>query len=209
LDTAGADDATGQKDLTEFCQNVGATCSGTILSWQWDDAAWSGGNTGDACALYDTDGDGFANYALCVSVGGAPAVQGNGSPRLYSCTDGKAFNCTGSTLVSGRQSSCVVNTLVPDPFAASNRPSNRCNGTSCLSRDTQAQCCVKPVDFAGAAELIDVCSYPSQSPSSDPSECVKTVFCTNDNACVVQGSDGNCQGRCLSVDGVTQCVYTP
>src|SRR5262249_23621400 len=61
-DTGGADDAVGQKDLTEFCLNRNATCAGTILSWQWDDTAWTGTNTGDACALYDTDGDGLANY---------------------------------------------------------------------------------------------------------------------------------------------------
>jgi len=51
--------------LNNFCQNPeDATISctnGTILTWQWDDTGWSGNNTGDACALYDTDGDGFAN----------------------------------------------------------------------------------------------------------------------------------------------------
>jgi hypothetical protein len=189
---------------------VASNCAGTVLTWQWDDTGWSGSNTGDACALYDTDGDHFANYALCVSVGSTPAAQVSTSPRLYLCTDGKAFNCTGSTLISGRQSACVVNTLVPDPFAAPSRTTtNKCGGVNCLSRDTQAQCCVKPADFAAAAELIDVCSYPSQSPSSDPSECVKTVFCNNDKDCVVQSGEGDCQGRCLSVGGVTQCVYTP
>jgi len=209
LDTGGADDAVGQKDLTQFCQNVGDTCAGTILTWQWDDTGWTGSNTGDACALYDTDADGFANYALCVTVAKTPAVQLNGSPRLYLCTDGKAFNCTGATLVAGRQSQCVVNTLVPDPLTSSSRSANRCAGTNCLVRDTQAQCCVKPADFAYPAALIDVCSYPSQSPSSDPSECVKTVFCTNDNDCVAHSGEGDCQGRCISIGGVTQCSYTP
>jgi hypothetical protein len=38
-------------------------CSATQLEllWQMDDVLWSGSNTGDACALFDTDGDGFAN----------------------------------------------------------------------------------------------------------------------------------------------------
>jgi hypothetical protein len=159
--------------------------------------------------LYDTDDDGFANYALCVTVGNTPATQLSSSPRLYSCTDGKAFNCTNATLITSRQSACVVNTLVPDPFGATGRGANKCAGANCLPKDTQAQCCVKPIDFPFATALIDVCSYPSQSPSSDPSECVKTVFCTNDNTCVVHNGEGTCQGRCLTVDGVTQCVYTP
>src|SRR5437667_651350 len=27
------------------------------LYWSWDNASWSGGNKGDACALLDSDGD--------------------------------------------------------------------------------------------------------------------------------------------------------
>src|SRR5262249_45196914 len=45
LDTGGSDDAPGQKDLTEFCQNLSSSCSGTILTWQWDDTGWTGSNT--------------------------------------------------------------------------------------------------------------------------------------------------------------------
>src|SRR5205085_555376 len=95
LDLGGADDInSNQKDLNEFCQSAGndgglagCTSSDANLTWTWDDTGWTGGNTGDACALYDTDGDGKANFALCVSVGSDPAVEGSGSPRFYSCDD--------------------------------------------------------------------------------------------------------------------------
>ena len=207
IDTGGADDATGQKDLTEFCVNRNTSCSGTIFTWQWDDTAWTGTNTGDACALYDTDGDGLANYALCVTVTGKPAVQASQSPRFYFCNDTKQFNCTGATLITPASTSCTVNDLVPDPFAALARKSNKCAGTDCLTKDTQARCCVTTADLPATAALIDVCSYPSQSPNSDPSECVKTVFCSSNADCTVTNSEGTCNGTCTNIGGVNQCVF--
>src|SRR6185503_20436962 len=67
-DQQGPDDLPGQKDLTRFCAG-GPACAtsglppsaGAQVVWQFDDTAWSGMNTGDACVLYDTDGDGNAN----------------------------------------------------------------------------------------------------------------------------------------------------
>jgi len=207
VDTSGADDAVGQKDLSEFCVNHSASCAGTIFTWQWDDTAWSGTNTGDACALYDTNGNTRADYALCVTVTGKPAVQASQSPRLYRCADTKQFNCAGATLLTAT-STCTVNDLVTDPFAPGpTRKSNKCNGTNCLSKDTQAQCCVKTADLPSTAALIDVCSYPSQSPSSDPSECVKTVFCSSNTDCTVTSGEGTCHGTCSSVGGVNECVF--
>ena len=37
------------------------------VTWNWDELTVSGANTLDACSLYDTDGDGFVNSALCVT----------------------------------------------------------------------------------------------------------------------------------------------
>jgi hypothetical protein len=85
-----------------------------------------------------------------------------------------------------------------------------CTGTNCSTRDTQAQCCVKHADFPmnTTAELIDVCSYPSSSPTSSPSECVKAVLCTNDTDCSSLNDACNV-GACVS-DGLTKsCQKTP
>src|SRR5262249_40477648 len=89
-DTSGADDINAnQKDLNEFCQSAGndggpsgCLSSDAFLTWTWDDTGWTGSNTGDGCALYDTDvpADGRANFALCESVGGSPASPIVGSP---------------------------------------------------------------------------------------------------------------------------------
>jgi hypothetical protein len=208
-DSGGADDAVGQKDLSQFCVNTGTTCtSGTSYSWKWDDTEWSGNNTGDACALYDTDvpNDGKANLAICATVSGKPA--GLASSRVYTCGNTKAFNCTGAALKANATSSCTLGSSTTDPFATpATRKSNKCSGTNCLTKDTQATCCVKTADLPSGSTLIDVCSYPSQSPSSDPSECVKTVFCTSNADCTVSNGEGSCTGRCVNVGGVNQCQF--
>jgi len=63
-DMRGADDEAGQKDLNEFCLVGSCGGSNTQITWNFDDVSWSGNNTGDACALFDTDGDGDANRAV-------------------------------------------------------------------------------------------------------------------------------------------------
>ena len=66
-DELGADDVPGQKDLNEWCE-PGPTCSSSSatasLRWQLDDVIWSGNNTGDSCALIDTNRDGLADRAI-------------------------------------------------------------------------------------------------------------------------------------------------
>src|SRR5215218_7721310 len=72
-DDQGANDTPAQSDLNAFTRadNV----SGRIaVKWVWDDVdSWTGsGQTGDACALFDTTlptankGKGMANFAVCV-----------------------------------------------------------------------------------------------------------------------------------------------
>src|SRR5262245_11398926 len=78
-DGQGADDQPGQKDVNGLCEpSPGLTCSAGTLSlrWQLDDVTWSGTNTGDACALFDNNGDGLADRAVCVTVFGAQKMAG-------------------------------------------------------------------------------------------------------------------------------------
>ena len=96
IDTAGANDEPGQKDLTQMCVDYAGLPDSIDMSWNWDETGWPGGNTGDACSLYDTDGDGLVNYALCVTVGGKPATEQD--TRLYSCGDDKPGNSRASRI---------------------------------------------------------------------------------------------------------------
>ncbi len=161
----GANDEPGQKDLTKFCSDGTGLPSVLTVKWQWDQTGWSGSNTGDACALFDTDGDGNANYSLCTVVSGTPAAYQ--AQQLYQCSDSRPDRCMAAVPVPST-SACTAAVqgtpaLPADPF-----PSG-----SDYPRDTVGACSVNLLDVGGGtAQLIDVCSYPSQQPNSDPSDCV-------------------------------------
>jgi hypothetical protein len=162
-DESGRDDVSGQKDLS--LQGVATPAPGDLWTmWQWDDTAWSGSNTGDACSLFDTDNDGRVNFAVCVTVEKSPAVQAAASPRVYTCVDSKVSNCSSAALVTPSNTACETNTNASDPF----------HTTGPSTKDTQAVCHIDLADVGGAgtAKLINTCSYPSQSPTSVASDCV-------------------------------------
>jgi uncharacterized cupredoxin-like copper-binding protein len=176
IDDNGPDDQPGQKDLSKMSSDLGATA--IAITWNWDDTDFGnlGGNTGDACSLIDTDSDGNANYAFCVVADGNPA--GQISNRLYSCNDSRVDRCAGPTLISPFTSTSTAS-VVPgsDPFAANPAHSsgNDCDAdANCLTADTVANVTLQLSDVGGAsvARLTNVCSYPSQEPNSDPSDCV-------------------------------------
>ena len=184
VDDSGADDYPGQKDLNFFTFDYGLPGAAAIaVSWGWDDTAWSGNNSGDACTLFDTDSDGSADFSFCVTVKGIPAAFV--SARMYSCGDGRSDRCTQPVLVTAFAStgsaSVVANadpfgTVGSPEFAASHVQGNTC-GTrpGCYTQDTVATAVIQLADMGGtAARLLNVCSYPSQVPNSDPSECVVT-----------------------------------
>ena len=84
LDSLGADDQPGQKDLNS--QGIYSPAPGDLwVQWQWNDTAYSGGNTADACALFDSGAlNGKVNFAVCVTIGGKPAEPEHGQPsRLH------------------------------------------------------------------------------------------------------------------------------
>ena len=183
IDDQGADDYPGQKDLNYFTFDYGLPGATSItLTWGWDDTAWSGNNSGDACVLFDTDADGKANFAYCVTVKGTPAAFS--SSRLYSCGDTRSDRCSQNTPITDFTSTASASVVAgADPFGnagpyftASHTSGNTCGATSgCYTADTVAAVVAQLADFGGAsAKLLNVCSYPSAEPNSAPSECVVT-----------------------------------
>lgn len=161
-DTAGANDEPGQKDLTKLCVDYAGLPTSVQTTWNWDELGTTGANTLDACSLFDTDGDGNINYSVCVTTTGTPATLQ--TVTTYSCGDAKIDRCTSpATVVANGATSCSVGQQNTDPFpAGANYP-----------QDTQGTCTVDLSTVGGSsAKLIDVCSYPSSQPNSDPSDCV-------------------------------------
>jgi uncharacterized repeat protein (TIGR01451 family) len=173
-DDAGPDDEPGQKDLS-FLRVDNVIVNGLqAIGWGWDDVQWSGQNSGDACALYDSDGDGNANFALCVTIS-----QTITSPpptfQRYTCTDNRTDRCTGPTAVANNGSvgsASIVNDADPFRLNAAHT-SQDCKGTDCVNDDAVAAVSVLISDVGGAGtRLTNICSFPSQEPNSDPSDCV-------------------------------------
>ncbi len=164
-DENGQDDEPGQKDLT------GLSITGNTVTWMWDETGWSGNNTGDACALYDTNGNGLADFAVCVTVEDDPATQAANSPRIYTCNDSRADRCAGDSLVQGPYgTTCSV--VIADGQNGNPEPAFHDDDTD-GDGDTQATCVVDLNDVGGgSSDLLNTCSYPSQQPNSDPSDCV-------------------------------------
>jgi hypothetical protein len=194
VDDQGADDEPGQKDLNFFTfEGIGTTS--LAITWGWDDTSWSGSNSGDACALIDVDLsanpggpplDGKANFAYCVTVKGTPATTF--ATRMYSCGNKSSDRCsqktalvnnpasTASAAVSGNADPFGTHATppTPDTYDPAHLASNTC-GTQlgCITDDTVAVVNLLLSDTGSTtARVLNVCSYPSQEPNSDPSECV-------------------------------------
>jgi Prealbumin-like fold domain len=163
-DEQGANDQPGQKDLTRHGVDSSNLPTSIGVSWNWDITSLSGDNTGDACALFDTDSDARVNFAVCVTIEGDPAQQSSLSPRLYTCGDDKVDRCTQPVgQITSFSTTCGVAQTATDPFP---------EGDS-SPFDTTATCTVQLADVGGTdAKLINTCSYPSEEPNSDPSDCV-------------------------------------
>jgi hypothetical protein len=161
-DDLGANDEPGQKDLTA---QASAFHDGAFYTaWKWDDTSWSGGNTGDGCALFTNDADDNANVVICATIGGAPAQLQ--TITVYSCSDKRDERCTNpvlrGTLTSSLSTYCQLTNPADGQFD---------------SADTQIVCNVTAIVAAvnlsaGTLTLTNSCSYPSQEPNSDPSDCV-------------------------------------
>ena len=182
-DDAGPDDEPGQKDLNQLTIDAAPSTGFDIeVTWNWDVISLSGANTGDACSLYDTDDDGMANFALCVVWDNGATYQ---TTVLYSCGDDNADRCSQpadpiaedtdqdgvlEAITGGPYSSTCGNeiALVDDTFGT------RTGAQASDTQDTQAACSIDLDDFGGAdtATLLNVCSYPSGQPNSDPSDCI-------------------------------------
>jgi hypothetical protein len=171
-DDQGANDEPGQKDLTAQGQaNDPVAPNHFFTAWKWDDTAWSGKNTGDGCSLFDTDAvkNGFVDYAICATIGGkTPALL---AVRVYSCGDNRVDRCTSPVLRLTSATGCTI-TGVTGAFDAN---------------DTQATCDITalaaasspPISDLTGGTLLNTCSYPSQEPNSDPSDCVLTPGAQN------------------------------
>ncbi len=162
-DVGGANDAPTQKDLTRLCIDTVTDPNNFRVEWDWDVLGGYGGL--DVGIYFDSDGDGFANYGLYVSTTGNPAVLN--LVKWYTCPgDDQTTYCSGATLASPQPTiPCTITSPVADdPFPAGDSYPN----------DAQGYCTVPRTLFGAQAyttSFLNICSTPSGSISSAPSDC--------------------------------------
>jgi hypothetical protein len=163
-DQDGADDEPGQKDLNS---HASATDSdGFWVRFNWDVTGVTGKNTADGCSLFDTStpADGFVDAAICVTAGTRNLTLQ--TVTLYTCSDGRIDRCTNPDVVEniGGTQCFVTNNVAADFF----HPGELDAQATCLIDLAAINSSVTPV-------LVNTCSYPSQEPNSDPSDCVVRI----------------------------------
>ena len=203
-DQQGANDITGnssQNDLTQMGRDETSTPGVLKLFWSWDSTdKWTGtGQTGDACALFDSDGDGNINFAVCGQIhnenanpnlvtqttGGGGLVSNPNSPYVFSCGDSKNDRCTQASVpqpyTSAQVSSGVLGTLATSP------PANLITDTDPFPapapgpgdnypNDSTLQINILKSYLPTNSVLVNVCSYPSTGggANNNPFDCITT-----------------------------------
>ena len=190
-DQQGANDVPGQVDLTRMGRDDSDPNSYKIfMSWDSTDS-WTGtGQTGDACALFDKNGNGGIDFVVCGQINNPGAdptkvAQTANSPFAFSCNDKKVDRCGtpspvaytwGTQIISGplgavsapnRLANLITDT---DPFAAgANHPNDSTLEIDMLKNGSGG---VLPA----GANLVNVCSYPSagNGGNNNPFDCITT-----------------------------------
>jgi hypothetical protein len=192
-DQEGANDInSAQSDLTQLGRDDSDT-NVYKLFWSWDSTdQWTGsGNTGTACALFDSNGNGFIDFAVCGEIlndGANPAkvVQSASSPIAVSCGDDKKDRCSNPSapiahtltqlqagvLTAGLPGTSppgdlVTNTDPFGPLVAGGPGSNYPN-------DSTLEVVVRKDFLPAGAVLANVCSYSSlgSGGNANPFDCI-------------------------------------
>jgi hypothetical protein len=191
VDVHGANDVPGQVDVTQMGRDTSANPDVHIF-WSWDSiSSWTGnGQTGDACALFDTgDTDAFINYVVCARVQNRNAdpndpellpASANHPAYLFDCSNKKNDRCTNPaprTYTAGGVLAGPLGTALnqsgagnlathTDPFLA---------GES-YPHDTSIELLIDDSLVPTGVSLANVCSYPSagNGGNNNPFDCIVT-----------------------------------
>ncbi len=176
-DGDGANDEQEQSDLTAIERDCSVNGTSSLpISVQLDPVANPGGNTSDISVLFDTDGDGFANYSYVVTLGGDPfSVTGIALQRGNN--DSSPIKISGKKTDVNIGSSTSGTTLAINPFDGGDDTSIDL-GLDLTAIATHAGVPVSSVEF------LNVTTIPSSSATSNPKDtllAVGTAFTSNDS----------------------------
>ena len=182
IDTGGVNDENGgsQLELTQMGRDD--TGSGFYqLFWSWDGTNFQS-QTGDACALFDSDGDANIDFNICAQIengGGGTIVQTDVSPTAHTCGDGKNDRCTTPGGVSAGTGQLVAGPIedlsdtdgdlvtATDPFAGQ-------VGAAASPNDSTIAVKIAKSLLPADAQLVNVCDYESIAGggNNNPNDCI-------------------------------------
>src|SRR5436309_11403300 len=191
LDQQGANDkgVQDQSDLTQMGRD-NSDLNYYQIFWSWDSIdQWTGnGQTGDACALFDSDADGKINYAVCGQITNLNAnpnvvVQTTGSPFAFQCNNARTDRCGNPAPKSFTSTDIQASTLPgstatpagnvitdTDPFGptAPNGPGSN------YPNDATLYMKIRKGFLPANSILVNVCSYPSagNGGNNNPFDCI-------------------------------------
>jgi hypothetical protein len=183
-DSGGANNGPGQKDLTQmgWFEDVSPATGPVIdLFWSWDENTVSGGNTLDGCALFDHNNNTLIDTAVCGTVekksGQNPGMFIK-AVTVYTCVDSRNDRCGGPAVKPYSAADIVggglkVNPTVNLPLAGDELLTNTdpFSAGAGYPYDTTLRLRIRRAYLPENSALTNVCSYPSQQPNSDPSDC--------------------------------------
>ena len=178
-------DTPGQSDLTQMGRLDSGSTYDIFMSWDSTDLWTGSGATGDACALFDTDGDSAGNidFAVCGQItnqNGNPGivVQTAASPFVFTCGNKKNDRCTtpapygtAATTAANVKSGTLADLTrdgnlitATDPFAAGSNSPN----------DATLRIQIVKSYLPTNAKLVNLCSYPSAGSggNNNPFDCI-------------------------------------
>ncbi len=162
-DVDGPDDEQAQSDLTSFQVTCPASGSSSLpLQVQLDPVANSGGNSSDISILFDTDGDGNANYSYVLTLGNDPFSVINIQLQM-------GRNDTSQIKISGNKTDVPIGTTTSSTSIGTN-PFNGDDDTLVdLNLDLSAI-----ANHAGVSvddvQFVNITTIPSSSATSDPKD---------------------------------------
>lgn len=169
VDVDGANDKSGQSDMTRLCFDNISAPGDFLIQWNWDERGTTGGNSMDSITFFDSNGDGLVNYAINVTTTGNPATLS--TAHLYSCDNSAPARCGSAVLVTGFDYKTVCGVfqesapLLGDPFSSG----------SSYPWDTVGYCEIPKSVFPGPVNVLNVCSKTSSSITSSEADCVAAV----------------------------------
>src|SRR5918995_635174 len=183
VDTGGANDVNAsQVDLTQMGRDD-SDATTYKLFWSWDAIDdWTGtGQTGDACALFDNDGDGNVNFSVCARIENPDAdptvVELTAdSPFLFVCNDAWNDRCGQPeqvTIITGVEAG-QLGTLDPDGnLITDTDPFDNLNPDQDWPFDSTLEIHILK-SLVGFGDLVNVCTYPSagNGGNNNPIDCI-------------------------------------